>query len=430
MFSRWSIGHRGWVALALLLLTLGLSATVVRIVKKYQTPGLTDGIHEGLVDFHNGVFFPSLALVNGDSPYGSRYAAEYPVSRQIPFFSPAIVALHVPLTCLPLRVAEVVYFVVMVLLVLAISAQSLLAAGLEKRLDWLLMIAAGIVFSRAGHVTLFNGYFTFELVLATIVAVRFADSRPFLAAIALVIVSAKPTFILPLGFLMLARGNIKPLVLGAVMSIVAAALPLAWLAHHEGDGDLGKGLVDIRQQIADAQEVHHNEPNELPALSWTRVDIFAIYAKWTNQDPGDTTHLIVMLGIVVFPMAVLHIRRRQGVDDGVAGLTGAIIMTAMIVSLYRQSYDVLLLAPPLVGIVGRNLAFWRSLGAGTRIVLAMMMIFPAYNYLSTQMVLGKADFLEGMIKTVTSLNAIVMVILLIWLCILACKDNRSLKIPR
>ena len=61
--------------------------------------------------------------------------------------------------------------------------------------------------------------------------------------------------------------------------------------------------------------------------------------------------------------------------------------------------------------------------------LAMMKILPAYNYLSTQMVLGKFDFLEGTIKTVTSLNAIVMVILLIWLCLLAWRDLRSLKTP-
>lgn len=68
-------------------------------------------------------------LVNGDSPYGWRYAAEYPVSRQTPGISPAIVAMHAPLTLLPLRIAGFLYFAIMVLLVLLISAQSVSTAG-------------------------------------------------------------------------------------------------------------------------------------------------------------------------------------------------------------------------------------------------------------------------------------------------------------
>jgi len=426
MFSNWSLGNRKLLAAACLMLLLGLTATAARIIKKYQVPGPPDSSNEGYCDFHNGIYFPSAALLAGVSPYGSEYAAEYPVSRQIPFFSPAIVAFHAPLTLLPLRVAEVLYFAVMIALVIAIATESIAAAGVEKRLDWILVVAAGIVFSRAGHVTFFNGYFTFELVLAVILAIKWADSRPVLAALALVIVSAKPTFILPLGLLMLARGNIRSLTYGAVLSIAAAAMPLAWLAWNEGDGDLLKGLSDIKQQITDSQVVHHNEPNELPVLSWTRIDIFAIVAKWSDQDPSDLSHLVVMIGILIVPMWLLHRWRTAATDDGVAGMVGALVMTAMIVGLYRQSYDVLLLVPPIVGVVKGRIAIWHDCGLVKRMLIASLMLFPCYNYLSTHMVLGRFDLDVNFEKVVTSLNAVVMVILLVTVCKVA---DASLKSP-
>ena len=428
MFSNWSIGHRGIATCACFALFIGLFATAARIVKKYQVAGPPDPYNEGYCDFHNGIYFPSSALIAGVSPYGAKYAAEYPVSRQIPFFSPAIVAFHSPLTFLPLRVAEILYFAIMVFLVIAIAAESIKAAGLEKRLDWLLVVAAGIVFSRAGHVTFFNGYFTFELVLAVILAIKWADSHPILAAMALVIVSAKPTYILPLGLLMLARGNVRTLIYGAVLSIAASAVPMAWLAWNEGAGNIPKGLTDIRQQITDAQVVHHHEPNEIPALSWTRIDIFAIVAKWTDQDPSDLSHLVMMIGILIVPMWLLHRWRTSAIDDGVGGMVGAMITTTMIVGLYRQSYDVLLLVPPIVGIIAGQINVWRELGRMKRFLIAVLMLFPCYNYLSTQMILGRFDLGVNMVKVVTSLNAIVMVVLLATICIVTLKNvNQRLR---
>jgi hypothetical protein len=398
---------------------IGLGLTTARIVAKYSTPGPPDPANEGYIDFHNGIYFPSTAMMDGVSPYGSQYAATYPVARQIPFFSPSIVALHLPLALLPLSVAEVVYMLIMIGLIVAIAIQSLTSSGLERRLDWLMIIVVVIIFSRAGHVTLFNGYFTFELVLATILAVRYASERPLLAAVALVIVSAKPTYILPLGFLMLARGNFKSLAYGAMFSIVAAAIPLGWLAWHEGQGNIGHGLTEIRQQISDAQEVHHNEANEIPALTWTRVDLLAIVAKWSESDPSDLAHLGLMFLILAVPMAIIYLLRTRGMDDGVAGIMGALIMASMTVSLYRQSYDVLLFAPPMVGAIAARTGGWKKLHLWHRISIASAMLFPAYNYLSTNLVLDKLDLSPAMFRLATSINAVLMVVLFVWISAVA-----------
>ncbi len=418
MFSSWSLGHRGLAAAAFLMLTLGLYATAARIIYKYQTPGPPDPINEGYCDFHNGIYFPSKAMVEGISPYGARYANEFPVARQIPFFSPSIVALHAPLALLPLRLAEVAYFAAMLAMALAISMQSITASGLEKRWDLALVVAAAIVFSRAGHVTFFNGYFTFELVLATIIAVRYAPSRPVLAGIALLVISAKPTYVLPLGLLMLARGNVRALIYGATLSIAGAALPFIWLAWNEGNGNVVDGITVIKQQIIDSQAVHHLEPNELPVRSWTRIDLFAIIAKWTEQDPSDVLHLGVMMLVLLIPMMILFRLARDGIDDNVAGFTGALIMTSMIVGLYRQSYDALLLTPPILGALAGRVGVWQSLSKRSQLIVALVMLFPAYNYLSTQMILGRFELPPVWIRLVTSVNAVVMAGLLIWLIFL------------
>ena len=261
---------------------------------------------------------------------------------------------------LPLRIAEVLYFVFSVGLIIAIAKLCASAAGLPGRLDAILAIAAGLVFARGGHITLFDGYFTFELVLATFLAIHWGGRKPMLAALALVVVSAKPTYILPLGFLMLARGNYKSLVLGAILSIIAAAVPFLWLASNQGDGDVVSGTKTLLQHIHEAQEIHRNMEDESPVYSWTRLDLLSVIAKWTRSVPGDLTHLAVMGAVLVPPMILLFGRWRKGVDDGLAGMTGAIIVTALLVSLYHQSYDALLMFAPAVGVVVGVLPAWEK----------------------------------------------------------------------
>ena len=79
-------------ALALLLIAI----TAARIVAKHQTPGPFNPAAQGYCDFHNGVYFPSLAFINGFSPYSQEFAQSYPVERSMPFYSPFVLALHSP----------------------------------------------------------------------------------------------------------------------------------------------------------------------------------------------------------------------------------------------------------------------------------------------------------------------------------------------
>ena len=204
------LGNARIAAVAALLFLVGLTATIGRTVYQYQSPGAFDSSQQGMCDFHNGLYFPATALVRGESPYGPDYADQYPVARQIPFFLPSVLLLHAPLTALPLRTAEVLYFAFSVLLIFVISTlvASLLAEARSTRsvrFDHVISIAAVIVLSRGGHITLFDGYFTFELVLATFAAIHYGKRKPFVAALALALIASKPNYILALGFLLLVQ---------------------------------------------------------------------------------------------------------------------------------------------------------------------------------------------------------------------------------
>lgn len=163
--------------------------------------------------------------------------------------------------------------------------------------------------------------------------------------------------------------------------------------------------------------------DESPVGSWTRLDLLAVVAKATGSDADQPTHLWVMALLLAPPMLLLNHRRMAGHDDGVAGLTGAIIATALLVSLYHQSYDALVLAGSIAAVVIGRVGPWQRHSAGTRCALASLMMFPAYNYFSTRMVLGRLDPSPLVVDLLTSVNGVCLTVLLVWLCWMGCRSG-------
>lgn len=396
-----------WLALVGLLV---ISAT--RVYTKLQTPGPFNPASQGFCDFHNGVYYPALAFLHGDSPYSTEFVENYPVERTIPFYSPVILAGHVPLALLPLHVAETAYFGWMALLVAALGI--LIAKwhnAVNSRQTWwrnptawtlAALIGIAIVVSRGGQQTVFTGYFTFELILASVIAVHHAHKRPWLAGLALLVVSAKPTYVIPLGFLMLARGNFRALSIGAALSIVGALLGFLWIAPEAGL----QGLVD---EIGAAQEFHRADEYELPVNTWIRLDLLAIYAKWTNWQPDDLTHLWTMAVILVPVCALLANYHRRVEDDGsVLGLSGAVVLVVPLLAMYHHVYDAVVAAPIIVAALLCQHPFWRRLSLAWRWLIAACCLFPGINYLSSQIVLSRLGVQGTTYQLITSVNCVAL----------------------
>ena len=65
------------------------AATTFRVVHShYPGPGQPREAGMGFCDFYNGVYYPTKAFLAKDNPYSEAYAEQYPVSRQVPLFSP------------------------------------------------------------------------------------------------------------------------------------------------------------------------------------------------------------------------------------------------------------------------------------------------------------------------------------------------------
>lgn len=413
--------RRKWITgIALALCACVVGATALRIVREHQTPGPFDTTRQGFCDFQNGVYFPSLAFRHGLSPYSQAYAASYPVERSIPFFSPVILAAHVPFTWLDLQPAEVVYFVWMLMLVAAIAAcvtywHQHLSDGEVWRWDLFACLALGLVATRSGQQTLFTGYFTFELILASLVAVHYAQSRPLLSALALVLVSAKPNYVLPIALLMLCRGNFKAVILGGIFSASLAVAAFAWIMP------VG-GVSELLEQIQQTQEIHRSDPIERPVNNWIRIDALAIIAKWTASDPAELLALAVMLAMLVPAGALLWLHlhpsrnafnqearsaNKPFADGSVLGLSGGLVLLTSVVSVYHHVYDGLVMVAAVAALF-MGTADWRQTGRATRWLLAGCLLFPAVNYLSSQKLLNALQVEGRAFQLITSANAVVL----------------------
>ena len=169
----------------------------------------------------------------------------------------------------------------------------------------------------------------------------------------------------------------------------------------------------LREDIASTQEIHRAEPGESPVESWTRIDALAVVAKWTRKDPKELTHLIVMAAILLPALVILHLRRRRSLDDGLTGITGALILTSSIVSIYHQSYDALLLVAPIAGLAACKQGVWREMNPWGRVIVAGLMLTPLCNYLSTHMVLDRLGLEAMNARVLTSINGVSLAALLL-----------------
>lgn len=414
-------GKNSYQWLLLLAVAIGVAIAGWRVVTYYQAPGAFDRANQGFCDFHNGIYFPSRATLDGVSPYGEDYAASYPVARPLPLFSPATLLVHAPLAWLPLRAAELVYFVSCIVLLGLVGYFTAVCLRRES-LNWsvALLTMMLLTFSRPGHLTLFSGYFTIEMMLGVILSLEYAQRKPWLAAIGVLLASYKPTTLLPLLAVMLMRKNYAAAWRGFALSVGVALLPMLWLAWCEGPAELLNGMLA-------GQESHMANPHEMPVNTWERIDLLAIIAKWSNANPGMGVHLLTMGVFLVPVIPVLKKLASQGDNDGAATPSGAIASLAILVTVYHQFYDLMLLAPAIAGAFYASPAQWHRYSRSLRIGLVTLMLIPFWNIFSTSLFLDRVTPEPVWHQVITSLNGVMLLAALVFLMlsVLRCDKMKS-----
>ena len=270
-----------------------------------------------------------------------------------------------------------------------------------------------LLLSRPGHMTLFTGYFTAEIVIGCLLAIHFAHSRPVLSGLGMVLASIKPNFVIPLIIMMLWRRNFKAVAIGILFSAIAAGSGLAWLSYHNG-------VEQVVQDIRGGQAELHIDDTEIPINTWTRIDLLGMYAKLANKNPGDFMYLISMVigSLLVGP--IMYRLAPNEHNHGATGLTACILILAILVGIYHHSYDCLLLTVPTIGLLFYGNSTFREVPAIWRNSAGVLCAVPAFNYLSTLTVMSRLGLerLSFAWQAVTLINGVCLTLaLLILVCV-------------
>ena len=342
------------------------------------------------------------------------------MARAAPPYSPVVFLIHIPFALLPLIPASVAFFAYSCALLAGLAWCCLKMSKQPFRWFDFLAITNLLLISRPGHITLFTGYFTAEIVVGCIVALHFADRRPAISGLGIMLASIKPNFLIPLMLLMLFRRNGRAVFWGAWFCFITAAIGFGWLGYHNG-------LQEVIDSVRSGQESLHVDPTEMPVNTWTRVDLVGMFAKVTQWNPSDAVYVATMLLIVC---GVGIFVRRIAVCESNTGATGPsalVIVLTILVGVYHHSYDCLLLAVPTVGLLFFGSKTMPEISSKARFAIALLVAVAGLNYLSTKSVMGYLNLepLGFQWQAVTLINGLCLTAALALLIVAAPKQVQT-----
>ena len=342
---------------AILLFFLTVSFAISRVVALYHVPAKGLSAHFALGDFHNVIYFPSLAFSNGENPYSSKYAAAYPVNRELPPYLPSVLLLGLPFALLPLEVANVAWFSLNLVVTTVLTWAALQYARLPTRCASVLFCTSIVLLSRAGHNNLISGQMASIMALATFGALCFAGTRPRVAIISIAIACVKPTFGLPLVILLFLAGYWRIVFAGVSFAMLLSGIAMMWMALHDP--------VSLLSSFADSHHAHIQDQWFDARLAWMRIDTLSLLARFLNAQTNGFVELLMMLAHVV-PLGLwigYHRRQRKnGWDDDWMVLLGLAVIP---IAIYHMVYDSLLIVP-----------LWLTLAAASRTICLRMPLWP------------------------------------------------------
>jgi hypothetical protein len=408
-----SRASRPWVtAVAVLMFLAAVYAVGNRTRNRFVVPGDPGAAAWGMLDFRDAVYYPVVALLDGNNPYDpTAYRSTYPVGDVFALYTPMTLLVHLPFGLLPFVPSAVAYFFVSVALMVWLAHLALRMCGFGSSTAAVLALASAMVISQPGQWNLFLGQCGALVALAACGALHLARRRPWFAGLCLSIAAIKPTTGVPLALLMLARREHLAVLVGLASAVLVGGIPLMIIVH--GAGGIGAFLSSMSGAYAGFLA----NPAAAAATSPYRVDLAALVSRLIGWSVSLDTELVIMLAVLaVSAMTLRHIARRN--DDDARLLSSSLVCVAVLVCVYHPSNEALLLALPIVMMARRCLAEgvgaspldWLLLGAA---------VIPAANYLTLGSVVGRMQPGGAMWLTATSLSGFALLVTFCGLCGLA-----------
>ncbi len=361
-----------------------------------------------MADFQVAIYYPVVAFLSGINPYAAeRFLELYPVADQFPLYPPATFVVHMPFGLLWPRTAFSAYFLFTLALTFLLGYASLTFNKLEVRTTDVLLIGGLILLSRPGHWNLLLGQPTLQIVLASYVALYFAKHFPIVSGLGLTISMIKPTFGIPIALLMLAQRHVRPVLYGgAITALINVPLVVVLAYREQGFGLLGGVLVKNFHTFQQLPYIN-------PATSTIRIDAIAFISHFIGDPLDNITKVIIavlILGIAGWTLA--RIARLH--DERFWTLAAGIACLAVLLSVYHQAYDLLLLVLPFVGLVGRRFPSEFYSSYRYRLSVGLLTVLAA-NYGSTHSIMRFVPPENGLWLILVSINsAALLTLFFIW----------------
>ena len=398
--------YRG--ALAVVLFLCVTAAIGYRTASRLNVPGAPHSGNAGLQDFRDTFYYPVVSFLEGNNPYDpSSHVRTYPVGNTFPLYLPLSLILHLPFGLLPFTTAELVYFLVTAALMPLLAYLTLRLCRHGVSIGSVFGLASLMLLSRPGDWNLFLGQCAATMAIATYAALYFRGRRSWAAAVGVAVASMKPTYGIPLAVLMLAKREVRTVLVGVLIAAVISMGATVILVHNAG------GFAGFLASLGASQLDFGADPQVNPATSSYRIDSVAFVARFLGYPLGLMQELGVLIGIL--GASALGVSRLERVQEGGAPLLSAsLICVAVITCTYHQTYDLLLLALPLTAVAMRRCPLPTSGNAGIRLLLLAALAVPAFNYLVSDSGLRHVGSSNAWWLAVTSLNggALILALLL------------------
>ncbi len=356
-----------------------------------------------LTDFRDAIYYPVVALRDGVNPYNvDVYYRLYPVGQEFPLYTPIHLLLNVPLLLFSFPVARAVNFGWNLALVLGLAIAALRLARVRLTSAMVVGLGTLVLLSDPGRFDLRSGQPTLLLVIATYVALGIVTERaragagrvthrvaPLLVgAVAIAVVWSKPTFAIPLAVLLVATGRVRLTAYGTALGIALSAVVLPALVDAAGSVDR---LVTSWQD--NARITSQSRQSRLG--SGLRIDIGNTFVRVTHLHPSES--VAAAGGLVLLLAGAYVIWRLHRVDP--TGDREELVVTfgmlLMLTSMYRVSYDYLLLIGPLVMLARRTPTVPVVWPSRVRSIVFFLLLLPVVDPLGwspINAVLGKSGF--------------------------------------
>jgi hypothetical protein len=348
-----------------------------------------------MVDFKSAVYYPVAAFWNGANPYDrASYLALYPTPEGFAPYLPGTFLVYLPFGLMPVGMSAFIYFFLTVALTVLLAFTALKFNRIEVSNTAVVWIAALVLLSRPGQWNLLLGQVAVQTVLATYVALHYARRAPLLSGLGLAACMLKLSFGLPLAVLMLARRNMKAVLLGTGITAIINLPLISVLVQRAG------GVRSFWEQLINTQQVWQRFPDTDPASSLIRIDVTALISRFWGHSLNSIAQLLV--AFVVLGITILAVRRKHNGE----AISDSLVCLAILLSVHHQGYDLVLLVLPFVALVRRPASEFSSLCHRRFLVGLYAML--AVNYVSTASVVSSFRPNRGIWLVLASINGVLL----------------------